>query len=965
MEFILHCYGGGDIFYYVFQGIASLLGNKETGLLNNMIRLSAMVSIPAVVLWSYLRNSFHQVFNWFLWFLAATNLFFAPVASILITDHIENTVKKVDNVPLGMAALAGTLSDFGRVLTEKVEEVFTLPNYMPYHQTGSIFASRLYAESHLFKITDPDFQTNMDGFVNQCVIYDAMMGFKYTLKDLKNSTDIWKLVSEKASPIMGFTYKYPKTKEGQSNSEIVTCQKGAELLEKEWQKQTTAAATKYGRKFFPYIPQQANALFTQYLGQGYALLAKMRNMAVNAEKILQQEMMINAILEGSQSKLAQFDIGENYAASRALLQQKETQRISGQMAGKVLPIMKNVFEALSYAAILFVLVLSLLPNGYRVLLTYVGMLFWIQIWAPLYAILNLFMTIGAQYKMAGAIDGLGLTLGTSLGIANVNADIGDMAGYLALSIPFISYALVKGGAASFLHLASNISGTMQGAASTGGTELTSGNFSMGNVSMNTLAYQNASGFHHNMSPSHHDGQFEQMTDDGTIKVTQADGSQVFRGGAGHNVSQMALRVNGQEMISEQAQSQLSHANSVMQSQSEELSIARSSGARQAANLMNSLAKGETSAEGFDYSMASNESSIFNRMQKFTTALKEQYGFSEGEATEIAGSVMAGVGTPSALSIASFKAEGSLRGSARADRSTVANEVFDLANDLNLNNSYDEAIRGVKDLKFSDSNSKEARFSKDLGHSIERAEAARESIHKAQQEADTATKIQTALQSGSLNTDRDYSQELLEFTANKTENGQKLGMDYAYKLLRAGDWKAQAITKEFAQHKFQEISARVGRDPEIKSAQALGDLYQESPTYQREAQAYNTKGLEKVDQDLAPVTSTIIEHQAEQQGLHQEMISTEAKVKYDAHRDHISQEIEGGKAQVERESADLDKSTHQILDQSTTAAATDHAISAVKDFGSNFAEHLMHPLNNPQSAPIEQSRPQHLKERKEK
>src|SRR5262249_41053689 len=161
---------------------------------------------------------------------------------------------------------------------------------------------------------------------------------------------------------------------------------------------------------------------------------------------------------------------------------------------------------------------------------------------------------------------------------------------------------------------------------------------------------------------------------------------------------------------------------VMQSKGEELSVAKSSAGRQAATLMNSLAKGETSAEGFDYSMASNESSIFNRMQKFTTALKEQYGFSEGEATDIAASVMAGVGTPSALSMASFKAEGSIRGSARADKSTVASEVFDLANDLNLNNSYDEAIRGVKDLKFSDSKSSEARLAKDLGHSVDRVEA---------------------------------------------------------------------------------------------------------------------------------------------------------------------------------------------------------------------------------------------------
>src|SRR5215467_2899226 len=101
MEYAIHTYGGGDIFYYVFQGIGTLLGNKETSLINNMIRLSAVVSIPAVILMAYMRNSFEQVFHWFIWFLAATNLFFAPVASVRIIDSIEKTNKKIDNVPFG------------------------------------------------------------------------------------------------------------------------------------------------------------------------------------------------------------------------------------------------------------------------------------------------------------------------------------------------------------------------------------------------------------------------------------------------------------------------------------------------------------------------------------------------------------------------------------------------------------------------------------------------------------------------------------------------------------------------------------------------------------------------------------------------------------------------------------------------------------------------------------------------
>jgi hypothetical protein len=37
--------------------------------------------------------------------------------------------------------------------------------------------------------------------------------------------------------------------------------------------------------------------------------------------------------------------------------------------------------------------LALLPNGYKILLTYCGILVWTQLWAPLYAVLNLVMTL--------------------------------------------------------------------------------------------------------------------------------------------------------------------------------------------------------------------------------------------------------------------------------------------------------------------------------------------------------------------------------------------------------------------------------------------------------------------------------------------------------------------------------------------------------------------------------------------
>jgi conjugal transfer mating pair stabilization protein TraG len=103
------------------------------------------------------------------------------------------------------------------------------------------------------------------------------------------------------------------------------------------------------------------------------------------------------------------------AAAKASLQQRASYEIAGEMARQALPVMKNVFEAIAYGAFVFIFPLIVLPNGYQTLATYLGILIWIQLWAPLYAILNLIMLLTAQAKGIAYAGTQGLTLSTSQG----------------------------------------------------------------------------------------------------------------------------------------------------------------------------------------------------------------------------------------------------------------------------------------------------------------------------------------------------------------------------------------------------------------------------------------------------------------------------------------------------------------------------------------------------------------------
>jgi conjugal transfer mating pair stabilization protein TraG len=142
------------------------------------------------------------------------------------------------------------------------------------------------------------------------------------------------------------------------------------------------------------------------------------------------------------------------------MQQKSTYHILGSLASSSLITMRAVLEAIIFAAIIFVLPLSVLPGGLSFLSNWLWMLIWIQLWPPFYAIVNYIMQIVAQGKaqaifMSLSQDERGLSFFTNSGLANLHEDMFALSGYMAVLVPFISYAVVKGGISSFIHLSSS------------------------------------------------------------------------------------------------------------------------------------------------------------------------------------------------------------------------------------------------------------------------------------------------------------------------------------------------------------------------------------------------------------------------------------------------------------------------------------------------------------------------------
>ncbi|MBY0500445.1 MAG: conjugal transfer protein TraG N-terminal domain-containing protein [Alphaproteobacteria bacterium] len=833
MAHVITTYGGGELFTLVFDAIAALFKADRTGMVMSLIRIGLMVGSVYVVMLMFFKSSLQEGAKWFLWVVVATNLLFLPKTTVYIDDPLMKMKAKVDNVPFALGAFAGFVSQMGRAVTEKVESVFTLPDYMPYHRTGTVFASSLMSQVGQFRIVDPAFKGNMERFINQCVVYDAMIGHKYTLIDLQNTPDIWALVMTKASPVLGFLYK-----EGNTPGAIVTCKAGAQKLNALWNAEIAKATLIYGRR----VQNQTltKNLFFTHLHNGYQLLS---DISKSAEDILKQEIMINAIEESSNNKLSELGAASNYAATKALLQQRTAYAVAGEIAARTLPLFKNVIEALSYALFIFIVVLALLPNGYKILLTYCGILVWTQLWAPLYAVLNLVMTLYGKSETKSLIGEEGLTLLNSSAIINANADMVTLAAWLSVSIPFISYGILKQGAAAFVGLAQHLGSAMQSAASGAAAETVSGNISLGNVSMGNQAYQNTSAFQHNSSPSYTASQFKAMGASGVEQNTFASGAQAFSDQA---MSRLSVQIMGTENTSFAEQQSLNNAVGVSRTKNIAASEATEASLQTSTNFLSRLGTDQFKGEEYTKNISASDAKSLQNFNNFVKEIQQRQGLDETQAVEAA----LGVGLGGSIAFLGVDAKGSF--SSTAARQQAIQDASSIADQIGYSENTEKVVSAAQSLSESTRDTKGSELDNSALASLNQAKGLREEASVAHNKVKTLSKDMSSSQSKGITINKELNQEILEFIAHQPANpgpdgssGGSMGYKEARRIVENGGEERAAYLNRFQeqnpQYSIQSINVAGVRSD-------LNRQYEAQAQHQRNnagVQAQNTSNTQEV------------------------------------------------------------------------------------------------------------------------
>lgn len=825
MDNVIYSYGGGEALFQVLTGV-KLVFNSD--LSKSFIHLMTFSGVAWAAFQGAIQNSFMPKLNWVAKYVLITSLFITPTANLIITDIVYGSRNKVDKLPLGLVLPASVFSSVGYGITILFDQAFsTVSNNIAYTKYGQSFGAALISQTRNFKIQDSAFRENMENFIDNCVIYDVMVGTKYSASELKDSQNIWKLVSENASSIRMMNYR--DQADNKLGRKLVTCKEGALNLSNYWRTDIDKLADRFGVTIFgKYGKNLSKAMENsnnQVLGKAFianvdvvSALYKQTNTNTGTGAIdtLKQIMMINAIS----------DIPMSYGAVRAKGQQQESWLISGQLAREILPTLHAIFAALIYASFTLIVGMLVLPSGFKALGNYLGLLIWIETWPPLFAVVNLLTNVSS--KTYGG-DFTAMTMNNASQIISHNNGISVIASGMMIVLPYLSYNILKGGAGQFVHLASQVMGASQSAAAAASSEVTSGNRSFDNVSISNGQWFNNSGFKTDMNTMYKAGHREHQLSDGTLVREAPDGNTILHSGPGvtHSVGSKTMHMDSSN--SQQAHQSLSAEQSVLSSKQLEYDKMQQSGSRMVADTIDRLAASEASGEHFSYNKTSGSGKMlnaslekakevhnnfaYNNSQTSTQSIRGSAGGNVGinrNTTSSANGGSSGESSPTGIIgqtidkfnlVPTFGANlgGEISATGTTDSMNTQTYGENNAASARENVSYqsEDMARAMKDIQFTENQTKEKAMVDTVSGHYEKMEQLRESITVSQQSIKRYQDSIEHTQATSVNVSDDFYHKELNFIANlKGKDGFEIGVVKAAKIMANDDAVYQGYHKAY-------------------------------------------------------------------------------------------------------------------------------------------------------------------------
>lgn len=611
---------GGDFLANIFNGVATMLGTTEWA---SMFRIATLVSVM-VLFATYLRGHDPLEFLKFIaYFILLTSIMTIPKRTVQIIDRTDATsVRTIDNVPLGLAAPAKFITSIGTAMTEGFEAVFHTPDSVTYSKTGMLFGANLVGTATDFMFSNGDLADLFSEYVRNCVIGDIMLNHKYSFQELMDSSDPYSLIFSRPSPLRGVMVPYGNsmaTAEG-----FMTCE---DLANSVLKPQLTADTSAGGRTWDRYVSRlmgaraDSSALFGTLLADSYDYYY---GGGASASQIMRSAVVMNGLKMGIAAYGAQNGDAAglvNLASQSSYTKMRLSQATSANIATTYLPLMNTVLLAMVIGLFPVIMLLATVHTlTMQVLKGYIYTLIYLQAWGPMFAILN----YAVSSYLTGKTGAMSFSLSNLSVIQQTHADIGSIAGWLSLSIPFLAMGLVKG-LGSVVSQAGNYLGTAMNSTATS----ESSRAGDGTWAFNNLQTENVAGNKWDNNYSWQSGNATTQTGNGATWTRTADGSTVANTTGA--ISKLATEVTGDKVTQSGLQKLQRDSQSQLQSINETLGHTASTGMSQLSQWASQRGNSDTVSRGADNSISSNETAAISKLQSVVSRYARDNNVSEAEA----------------------------------------------------------------------------------------------------------------------------------------------------------------------------------------------------------------------------------------------------------------------------------------------------------------------------------------------
>ncbi len=815
--------GGGTYLVDLLNAVAAITGG---GAYVTLAQLAGIAGLAWVLFRTAFGGSWKDNAKWILLFVTVWGAMIVPRATVRVVDRLDPTLAPavVANVPIGLALFASLTSNVGDGLTRLTEQAFSLPNDLQYQRHGLIFGARLAAKTTRLEITDTVFARNVRNYARQCVFHALLLGHM-SADDLRESTDIWSLVTASGSPSAGasparmfeFATRGAAGAAGATtvDRQIVTCRDGASRLNAQWNAEIQRAGTVFGRRIFPDARTEALAR-AELLAALPASHTFLIGASRSAAEIMRQQMVLNAVHDAGEQWAAEAGNAaalRAYTEARAEAQTVSAYRAIGRQAETWVPLLRIVFECLYIGAFPMAVLLMLTPAGLPIFRSYVTGMIWLQSWGPLYAVLHRISMGEAAERMSAAAlmpDGdIGISLVAQAGIRAVASDVAVMSGYLSMSVPFLAAALAYGLSKATV-LATSVLAVGQDAASSAAHEGTTGNLSLANTGYDTHRFATLEGRQIRTSTHVDTDRYTGYAPAGAGFTVTGDGTPVADAGAATSrIPAAGVRLS--ESLATSHETRAAEARSLSRHWSAEAGQARNAAVTDATGLIQRYSHDVSTGEAFARGVTESESSQAQQLDSHVEKLAEIAGISKNQVATLTGQASVGGGWDF---IVKAKADGSVMWRGQTIEQDAWNRVKEYDRQHGVTESWSQVAEASRRYSTQTSDSEMASLDESLSANLTRMRSFQERASLARQESESWSEQAAQVRSDAQGIERELGQPFFAWLSEQPgTDGRALGAAGAMRIASPQTAEDSEQLREYASTFIAEkYPAPAGPDP---------------------------------------------------------------------------------------------------------------------------------------------------------